>query len=255
MPEVLSFTSRSDSHPPVGRSPMPLKVRHLAYKAGNTPILNGIDLDLDTNSLTVLMGPNGAGKSVLLRLIHGLLPPTFGDIHWNGLPLTRSIRKEQALVLQKPVLLRRSAASNLSFALGLRKFPHQRTTRVRKALEEAGLAHVANRPARVLSGGEQQRLALARALLLNPKVLMLDEPTANLDPASTLLIEQAIAKVRREGVKVVLITHDQHQARRLAEDVVFLHGGKVAEHTAADQFFDTPASAAAKAYLAGDLLI
>ncbi|MEJ8474522.1 ATP-binding cassette domain-containing protein [Roseibium algae] len=254
MPEILSFTARSETTLKTGPSPMPLSVRHLAYKIGDTPILKGIDLDLTSNALTVLMGPNGAGKSVFLRLLHGLLTPTFGEVHWNGTNLTHDSRKSQALVFQKPVLLRRSVKANLNFALGLRPISN-RSERLELALDQAGLSHLASRPARVLSGGEQQRLALARALILDPDVLMLDEPTANLDPASTLVIEQTIARARRLGVKIILVTHDPHQARRLAEEVVFLHEGQIAEHTAAKAFFDSPHSAAARAYLSGDILI
>lgn len=254
MPEVLSFAAHSDVHPPVAPSPMPLAVRGLTFEIRGTRILDGIDLDLDSDRLTVLMGPNGAGKSILLRALHGLITPSGGEVRWDGRPLNRSISKQQALVFQKPVLLRRTVKANLDFALGLRPFANRRE-RLRQALDDAGLADLANRPARVLSGGEQQRLALARALILRPKVLLLDEPTANLDPASTLIIEQVISKVRRSGVKVILVTHDPHQAHRLAEEVVFLHAGKIAEHTPAETFFDRPQSAAARAYLAGDILV
>ena len=233
---------------------MRLQVLDLTFRSGDTTILNGIDLDLETNALTVLMGPNGAGKSVFLRLLHGLLTPSSGEIRWAGSPLTRTVRKSQALVFQKPVLLRRSARANLAFALGLRPVANRRD-RIDQALQDAGLAHLANRHARVLSGGEQQRLALARALVLDPKVLFLDEPTANLDPASTHSIEVLIARARARGVKIILVTHDPHQARRLGEEVVFLHAGRIAEHCSADQFFTSPRSSAAKAYLAGEIVI
>ncbi|WP_193568032.1 ATP-binding cassette domain-containing protein [Labrenzia sp. CE80] len=254
MPEILSFPTRTENTPSKVPSPMPLSVRHLAFQAGHTSILKGVDLDLKTDALTVLMGPNGAGKSVLLRLLHGLLAPSFGEVRWNGLPLDKSLRRQQALVFQKPVLLRRSVKANLNFALGLRPVAN-RAAKLAQALANSGLEHLAKRQARVLSGGEQQRLALARALILDPKVLMLDEPTANLDPASTLVIEQAIASARRRGVKVILVTHDQHQARRLGEEVVFLHDGKITEHNDAESFFDSPKSAAANAYLSGDILV
>lgn len=254
MPEVLSFPSPATRQSTTAPSPMPLTVRNLSYQAGGTPILNRVDLDLDSDALTVLMGPNGAGKSILLRLLHGLLTPSSGDIRWSGRPLDKTLRRQQALVFQKPVLLRRSVKANLGFALGLRRVS-DRANRLERALEESGLTHLAKRQARVLSGGEQQRLALARALILEPKVLLLDEPTANLDPASTLVIEQAINRARRQGVKIILVTHDQHQARRLGEEVVFLHAGKVIERTSADTFFEAPQSTAASAYLAGNILI
>ncbi|WP_417689307.1 ATP-binding cassette domain-containing protein [Roseibium sp.] len=254
MPELINFQSAKAATAKPTASPMPLTVRHLAFKSGGTPILNGVDLSLQTDALTVLMGPNGAGKSVFLRLLHGLLAPTFGEVLWSGDTPGKQVRKQQALVFQKPVLLRRSVRANLAFALGLRKISNRKAA-LDEALEAAGLTDFAHRPARVLSGGEQQRLALARALILQPKVLMLDEPTANLDPASTLAIERSIMHARDRGVKVIMITHDPHQARRLAEEVVFLHAGKVAEHTPAETFFDHPSSNAARAYLAGDILI
>lgn len=254
MPSIVSFPSSAVEPKRPAPSPLPLKVRHLAFQAGPTPILSGIDLDLETDALTVLMGPNGAGKSVFLRLIHGLLQPTVGQISWGNNGLTKAVRKQQALVFQKPVLLRRSVKANLSFALGLRPFSN-RKQRLEQALEEASLTDLAHRPARVLSGGEQQRLALARALILQPKVLMLDEPTANLDPASVLMIEQILMKVRNTGVKIILITHDQHQAKRLGEEVVFLNKGHVAEHSPADTFFTSPVSTAAQAYLNGEILL
>lgn len=255
MPSVVSFpASRDETGKQERTSPMALKVRHLAYQAGPTPILSGIDLDLTTDALTVLMGPNGAGKSVFLRLIHGLLQPSVGEIRWDGQALTKAIRKQQALVFQKPALLRRSVKANLQFALGLRSFSN-RKERLERALEEVSLSELASRPARVLSGGEQQRLALARALILEPKVLLLDEPTANLDPASVLMIEQVVRRVHRQGVKVILVTHDQHQAKRLGEEVVFLHKGHITEHTPAADFFNTPKSDAARAYLGGEILI
>jgi tungstate transport system ATP-binding protein len=254
MPEVLSFPPPAARQSTASPSPMPLTVRNLSFQAGGTPILNNVDLDLESDALTVLMGPNGAGKSILLRLLHGLLAPSSGSIRWSGKPLDKALRRQQALVFQKPVLLRRSVEANLKFALRLRYFSN-RAAKLDRALEESGLDHLAKRQARVLSGGEQQRLALARALILEPKVLLLDEPTANLDPASTLIIEQAINRARQQGVKIILITHDQHQARRLGEEVVFLHAGQVTERTSAGTFFETPQSTAARAYLAGNIVI
>jgi len=254
MSEVLSFPTERIVQSKPGPSPMPLKVDQLVFEANGMQILTGVDLDLSSDALTVLMGPNGAGKSVLLRLIHGLLTPTAGQIRWAGKPLTKEIRRQQALVFQKPVLLRRSVKANLQFALGLRYWSGQRD-RLQTALAAVGLSGFEDRPARVLSGGEQQRLALARALILEPKVLLLDEPTANLDPASVLLIEDAIRKARQSGVKVILVTHDQHQAQRLGEDVAFLHQGRIVEHGPADRFFNHPQTDAARAYLRGEIII
>lgn len=233
---------------------LPLTVRKLSFVADGTCILDGIDLDLADNRLTVIMGPNGAGKSVLLKLLHGLLAPSAGRILWGGRELDRQTRQRQAMVFQKPVLFRRSVRANLQFAVNLKKSP-EATELLSVLMEDLHLHDLADRPARLLSGGEQQRLALARALLLAPDILFLDEPCANLDPASMLLIEETLHKARASGTKVLLVTHDLHQARRLAEDVVFLHRGRLTEHSDADSYFETPASPEARAYLAGQILL
>jgi tungstate transport system ATP-binding protein len=160
------------------------------------------------------------------------------------------------MVFQKPVLLRRSAAANIRHALGLRGVARSdRAIRVGSALKLAGLEQRATTPARVLSGGEQQRLCLARALSLEPDILMLDEPTASLDPASTLAIEELLIDAQRRGIKIIVVTHDVGQARRLARDVVFLHHGRIVEHQAARNFFEQPQSDIARAFLAGGLVL
>lgn len=198
---------------------------------------------------TLVMGPNGAGKSLLLRLAHGLLAPASGRVHW--LPQ----RPRQAMVFQQPVMLRRSAIANLMHALAVNKTPRrQRREMAHAALTRFGLAASAETPARVLSGGEQQRLALARAWVLAPQVLFLDEPTSALDPAAIKAVEEAVSAFQRQGTRVVMTTHDIHQARRLAADVLFMAGGQVLEHTVAQRFFEQPASPGAQAYLRGDII-
>lgn len=229
------------------------ETRGLVYRVGNTNLIDGIDLDIPVGTLTVVMGPNGAGKSLLLRLLHGLLRPTAGEVRWGGRALDDSLRRRQAMVFQRPVLLRRSVAANIRFVLKLRA--DAAPGHVAGILEEAGLASQARQPARLLSGGEQQRLSLARALALDPRVLFLDEPTASLDPASTAAIEAIVTRAHQRGTKVVFVTHDLGQARRLADDVVFLHRGRLVEHTRARQFFDQPASRVAGDYLAGRLML
>ncbi len=232
----------------------PLCIRGVSFSAGGRRIINALDLDLPDDRLTVLMGPNGAGKSVLLRLMHGLLLQDEGAILWNGKPLDGKARRKQAMVFQKPVLLRRTVAANMRFSLGLRGFARARN-HILPLLARLNLDHLADQPARLLSGGEQQRLALARALALQPEVLLLDEPCANLDPASVLLIEDAIRAARTTGTKIILVTHDTHQAHRLAERVIFLHHGTISEITDAAQFFASPTSEEAKAYLDGRILV
>ncbi|MDX1432369.1 MAG: ATP-binding cassette domain-containing protein, partial [Gammaproteobacteria bacterium] len=206
-------------------------------------LLDGISLTLAGSSPTLVMGPNGAGKSLLLRLCHGLLEPTAGHITWQG-DDGRRARDAQAMVFQRPVMLRRSVTSNVDYALRARgiRSREERRRRTSMALEQAGLSHLAARSARVLSGGEQQRLAIARAWALEPRIMFLDEPTSNLDPAAVQACESMIRTIERSGTKIVMTTHDVGQARRLAGDVVFLHGGKVQEHGPAESFFASPRS-------------
>lgn len=230
-----------------------LDVRGLTFRIGNKNLIDGLDLKLDGDGITTVMGPNGAGKSILLRLLHGLIEPTGGEILWGGNPLTKDTRSRQALVFQKPVLLRRSVSANIDFVLSARNASC--VGRRTDLLGLVGLAEKATQPARLLSGGEQQRLALARALATEPEVLFLDEPTASLDPASAHVIETIVARVARRGTRVIFVTHDIGQAKRLASDVVFLHRGQVAEHTPARQFFEKPKTDAAGAYLAGQLIL
>jgi tungstate transport system ATP-binding protein len=215
-----------------------------------------IDLKVQDRGISVILGSNGAGKSLLLRLVHGLVAPTEGVILWGGTPMDDEIRRRQAMVFQKPVLLRRTAAANITYALGLRGLARsERGPRALRALELAGLQHHAFTPARVLSGGEQQRLCLARALSLDPEVLLLDEPTASLDPASTLAIERLLIGAKHCGIKVIVVTHDVGQARRLAQDVIFLHHGRLIEHQPAWRFFEQPESDTARAFVAGGLVL
>ncbi len=207
---------------------------------------------IDEPGITVIMGPNGAGKSLLLRSLHGLLTPDQGLITLGSLTVADS-RNEQAMVFQQPVLLRRTVLKNLAFAAPeIAKTDPQRLI---QALESVNLADRADQPARMLSGGEQQRLSLARALLSEPALLLLDEATASLDPASVLMIESLVKAQSAQGTKVILVSHDQGQARRLADEIVFISAGQVAEQSPADQFFTAPQTPAAKAYLAGEILL
>ena len=233
-------------------SMLPGRVRGLSYVVNNNQLLNDIDLDLEAGTKTVIMGANGAGKSLLLRLLHGLLVATTGTIHWGSKPNSLSTRRRQAMVFQRPVLLRRSVQANIEFVLKLRG--RNQPARADQILDEVGLLRHAKRAARQLSGGEQQRLALARALALEPRVLFLDEPTANLDPAAIASIESIINTFHLSSTKIVLVTHDIGQARRLSDEVVFLHRGQLIEQTAAATFFTNPTSDTASSYLAGKLV-
>ncbi|MDX2219754.1 MAG: ATP-binding cassette domain-containing protein [Burkholderiales bacterium] len=229
---------------------LPLVVRDLTFTIAGNPVIRDVSLDLIAGSRTVVLGPNGAGKSVLLRLLHGLLVPTSGTVRWSA----GESRRHQAMVFQRPVMLRRSALANIRFALDVAGADGETEARAREAMDRVGLAHLADRPARVLSGGEQQRLALARAWALQPQVLFLDEPTASLDPAATRAVEDVITAMHAAGTTIVMTTHDIGQARRLATDVLFLHQGRLMEATPANDFFQQPRSAEAAAFIRGELL-
>jgi tungstate transport system ATP-binding protein len=246
--------SAVERSPPDDERPLPLRLEGVCFEAGGQRLIDDLTLTLEAGLRTVVLGPNGAGKSLLLRLCHGLIRPTGGRVRWASNDPAR-VRREQAFVFQRPVLLRRSAAANVAYALAVAGVPRaERGRRVKAALEQVGLAPIAGRPARVLSGGEQQRLALARAWALEPKVLFLDEPTANLDPAATRAIEAVIAAMHEDGVKIVMTTHDLGQARRHADEIVFLHKGRLIERADAARFFMRPRTPEARAFVAGELL-
>ncbi|RVT97736.1 ATP-binding cassette domain-containing protein [Rhodovarius crocodyli] len=218
-----------------------IRAEGLSYAVGGVPIIRDLSFAAALAAPLLILGPNGAGKSVLLRLLHGLLRPDAGRIEVPG---------PQAMVFQRPVLLRRSALENVLFPL----HGPEAAPRARAALELVGLSAMADRPARRLSGGEQQRLALARAAALAPRILFLDEPCAALDPAATRAVEEIIAHLAAAGTRIVMTSHDLGQARRLAGEVLFLHRGRLLEHTPAADFFTTPRTAEAAAFLRGELL-
>lgn len=233
-------------------SALPLRLDSLSFAARGAKLIDRISMTVRPHRRLFVMGPNGAGKSLLLRLCHGLIAPTGGRITWAD---PERAPGAQAMVFQRPVLLRRSVLGNLVHALRLRGLSRRAARRRSEtALERFGLMALAARPARLLSGGEQQRLAMARAWVLRPEVLFLDEPSSQLDPAVTQLIEGMIADFSAEGMTIVMTTHDLGQARRLAEDVVFLHRGRLVETGPAERFFDRPTTPEARAFLNGELL-
>ena len=237
------------------RAPL-LQARGLCFDVGGKRLVDRVDAEIRPHRRTVIMGANGTGKSLLLRLLHGLIRPTSGQVLWQGRPLDRAARRRQAMVFQRPVMLRRSVRANLRFALSVRRVGgSERAAREAEAFERARLLELANRPARVLSAGEQQRLAVARALACTPRLLLLDEPTASLDPASTHAIEQLIGEAHAAGVTIVLVTHDAGQARRLGDDLMFLHAGRVVETGGVPGTLDAPRSEAARAWLEGRLYL
>jgi tungstate transport system ATP-binding protein len=219
-----------------------LHLEQLGLQAGSTCIIDAATLTLAAQR-TVVLGPNGAGKSSLLRLIHGLLRPTGGQLIWPQ-------QLTQAMVFQRPVMLRTTALENVIYGLRLQghSAPECRQ-RAAAALDKVGLSAIAQRPARLLSGGEQQRVALARAWAREPALLILDEPTASLDPASAREVERIITEIANAGTRLLMTTHNLGQARRIAEEIVFIDHGRIVEQSAADLFFTLPQSNAAQCFL------
>jgi tungstate transport system ATP-binding protein len=233
---------------------LPLVADGLQFAIDGRPIIRDVSFDIGSSGRTVILGPNGAGKSVLLRLLHGLLQPTGGELRWGRLTV-REAREQQAMAPQHPVLLRRTVAGNLLHVLHVKGVPRsKREAMVSAALTQAGLAELDARAARTLSGGQKQRLAIARACVLRPAVLLLDEPTTNLDPAAVRGVEELVRAVAAAGTKILMTTHDIAQARRLAADVLFLNEGQLLEHAPAAAFFAAPKDPAAARFLDGELL-
>lgn len=229
---------------------LPLALDNVSFVADGRRIINAVSAEIAAGPRTVILGPNGAGKSVLMRICHGLMKPTHGSVKWLG----ANGRQRQAMVFQRPVMLRRSALGNAMYGLKLAGFSRRECRlRAHDVLEAVGLESRAYQPARLLSGGEQQKLALARAWALGPEVLFLDEPTANLDPLATREVETIIGQIRASGTKIVMTTHNLGQARRLGDEILFISGGRLVERASVDRFFSQPTSAEASAFIKGEL--
>jgi tungstate transport system ATP-binding protein len=232
---------------------LPLVLDDVSFAAGGRAIIDRVSCEFTPGPRTVILGPNGSGKSVLMRLCHGLLTPTTGRVVWHG-GLDDRRPRAQAMVFQRPVMLRRAALGNVTYGLKLAGVTRaKRERRARAMLEAVGLSAIASRPARVLSGGEQQRLALARAWALEPEVLFLDEPTANLDPGATREVERIVGEIHASGTKIVMTTHNLGQARRLADEILFISGGRLLDHAPVEQFFAQPSTPEAAAFIKGEL--
>jgi tungstate transport system ATP-binding protein len=235
-------------------SDLPLVLEGVSLRAGTTTILDRMSLTITSGAPTLVVGPNGSGKTSLLRLCMGLVAPSEGTVSWGERTDCRQTRR--AILFQKPVMLRRSAAANVAYGLaqaGCARY--LRAARAEELLDSVGLLDLGARPARRLSGGEQQRVALARALARQPEILLLDEPTASLDPAATRHVEDIILMAAQSGTKIVMASHDLGQVRRLARDVVFLVRGRLCEHAGAEDFFDHPSTPEAAAFIRGDLVL
>ena len=233
---------------------LPLVLEDVSYWVGDKALLSDVDLKIEQNTPTLILGPNGAGKTLLLRICHGLLKPTTGSVKWCNPDIARTA-SAQTMVFQRPIMLRRSVRKNIEYAMKVcgidpRARPHQ----LEEALAVSGLERLSERRATLLSGGEQQRLALARCVAINPQVLFLDEPTSHLDPSATRKIESMISAMCEAGIQIVMVTHDLGQAERLSDRIIFMVGGKVIETTPSSEFFARPRSVEARAFIRGDLL-
>ncbi|MDB2696833.1 ATP-binding cassette domain-containing protein [Alphaproteobacteria bacterium] len=231
----------------------PIQFKDLSVILGQKIILDKINCKIKSNSITAVLGPNGAGKSIFLQTINGLFSIQSGRLNFNLMEINQEIRKQQAMVFQNPVLLRRTVIANLQFISNLRNKESNRL--LKKILSKVGLEGYEKKPARLLSGGEKQRLSMARALIINPNLLLLDEPTANLDPYSLKLIEDLVLEENSIGKTIIFTTHDMSQAKRLATDVIFLNKGKVLEQTISKTFFKSPKTLEAQKYINGEILI
>lgn len=235
-------------------------LKGITKRYGERQVLQVDDLAIIQGEVLALVGPSGAGKSTLLRLLNFLEPPTNGRIQFQGEtfsadnPMPTHLRRRVTTVFQRPFLLNRSVLANVQYGLHLRG-QRKGAQAVDEALAEVGLHDIARQPARTLSGGEAQRVALARALVINPEVLLLDEPTANLDPYNVALIEEIVTSLNREkGVTLVLVTHNVFQARRLAGRVALLLDGRIVEINDSDRFFNNPADPRTVAFVGGEMV-
>ncbi len=231
----------------------PLVVNSAEARRRGKRLIGPIDLTLESTGLTVVIGPNGSGKTTLLNLLHGTVRLARGHVQWQV--SQEDARRLQSFVFQRPIMLRRSVLDNLAYPLVIRG-QTKREARSAAALwaKRVGLDQMQDRTATSLSGGEQQKLALARALITEPAVLFLDEPCAALDGRATREIETLLLEQKAAGTRIIMSTHDMGQARRLADEIVFLRGGQIGETGPADQFFAQPATPAAHAFLNGDIV-
>jgi tungstate transport system ATP-binding protein len=230
---------------------VPIHIRDLVFRPQGRTVIDGLSATIRPEGITAIVGPNGAGKSVALRLIDGLLRPDGGSIRFGDRP-PDSVRR--AFVFQKPGLIHGSVRRNAALALAPLRLSHREAAeRVDAALHKVGLRHRAEEAARKLSGGEQQRLALARALVVRPELLLLDEPTASLDPSATEAIEELVIAFAQGGTKVLLVSHNLGQVARLASDVLVLSRGKAVEHGPAHAILAAPRTSEARAYIKGEL--
>lgn len=230
-----------------------LSMAGATFEGEDGPLLGPIDLLLPAKGVTAVLGANGAGKTLFLTMAHGMIDPTKGAVFWHGVPAPDT-REERGYIFQKPVVMRRSVAANLRFPMQAAKLPKdQQNRRITELLAMVGLTSFADQPAALLSGGEAQRMALARSLAGSPQVILMDEPTSSLDPSSVKDFETVILQLRNAGLGFFWSTHDLAQVKRVADRVLFISDGQIVENCTVDEFFNGSTSEAALRYIAGDL--
>jgi tungstate transport system ATP-binding protein len=231
------------------------QVENLEKSYPNSKALQSVSFTADGGKIFVLIGANGAGKTTLLRILAGLEKPDKGKIFYNNQTITdRELRQVSTLVFQRTAMFSRSVYDNLEFGLRIRNAPDEEIKqKISDVLSAVGLPNFEKRRAKKISGGEQQRISLARAMLLNPKVLLLDEPTANLDPNSARIIEKAISSRRNDNSIIIMATHNLGQTKRLADVVVHMHEGKIVEVAKTQDLFDNPQHVITQKFVRGEL--
>lgn len=230
---------------------MNLLVKDLLKKYGKRTVLNIEKLELDFGKIYGIIGPNGAGKSTLLRIIGNLENSTQGKVIYNGTNFNKEVMREMTYISQKPYLFRTSVFNNIAYPLKVRKYDKKLIElKVENMMLEFGIKHLENQLATSLSGGESQKVALARALVFNPRLLLLDEPTANIDPSSIEVIEKLIQKTnRKKDTTILIVTHNVAQARRLCDELVFVKNGRIVEKGKTDSIIFTPKKYETKEFL------
>jgi tungstate transport system ATP-binding protein len=232
-----------------------LQVKDIQKEFRGIQALKSVSLEMSGNKIVVLLGVNGAGKSTLMRIFAGLGNADKGAILLNGQKTeAKELRQVSTLVFQKTVMFTMNVYDNLAYGLRIRKVSRGEIAKqVPEALASVRLSGFEKRRAKKLSGGEQQRIALARAFLLDPKILLLDEPTANLDPNSATIVEKAIFGQKSEGRIIVMATHNLNQARRLSDEIIHIHNGEIVEVAKTEEFFESPKSDVTRKFINGEL--
>ncbi len=216
---------------------LPLKLKKITYKLNNNLILNNISLEIEKGKPKIILGSNGAGKTTLMRMCHGLIQPSSGQIQWQG-NINQNKFRNQSMVFQRPIMLKRSVKKNLEYVLKIHNTPRNKIlTLIDEILDLVNLKNQLNFPAYSLSNGEQQKLAIARSWLLKPEVLFLDEPTASLDPSSTQSLEEIIKTIVNSGSQIIMSTHNLAQAKRIEGEIIFLSKGEIIKHSSNEIFF------------------